>query len=621
MPQRLSREQFQTLLRREQHIAHELEESLINFGASRDASKILRQVVDSLRGAFLLVVVGEYSSGKSTCINALLRADLLETGNLPTTRQVTIISQGEGREPYDHDDGTRQMYSSAPFLENMWIVDTPGTNVIIPGHERLTEDFMPRSDFIIFVIRADHAFAETEFSFLQNILSYGKKVVIVLNKIDRVSSYELNEAIEFVRENCKALLGISPEIFPVSALQAHQAYTSSGTNAAMNALELWEKSRLNPLKDYILYTLDNSERLRLKLLNPLGIMQWLLNQTDPVVDQRSESLIEYMQIINKIKEQLVLYREQMEQDYAHCLTEIENVILEMGRRGNSFIDRTIRLGNIVELFKKKQIRASFEREVIGESLKQIGQKQQELRNRFQTNENRVLRDIQAALETLRARERSLFGLIEAEHKFRQEVLAALDQLSTQSIQRSSDIIYSVSQQLDSNRDIYFQLARGAADDIAKVKEFLDIVLKHSKEMQDKTTGTAVTSAGGIGLSVAAAALIGAVGFEATAIFTVALLGWGIYGITSKRDRAKQDFDHKIQEWQANRSNPMRAMFYTELNKTTDQIQHIIERYTSNVAFERERTTTMKHQVAQLNNELHKLQQEIDQISESSGPSH
>jgi len=42
-----------------------------------------------------LAVVGEFSSGKSTFINALLQKDLLPEGILPTTGVATYIQQGE----------------------------------------------------------------------------------------------------------------------------------------------------------------------------------------------------------------------------------------------------------------------------------------------------------------------------------------------------------------------------------------------------------------------------------------------------------------------------------------------------------------------------------------------
>lgn len=44
----------------------------------------------------------------------------------------------------------------------MNIVDTPGTNVILQRQQRLTEEFVPRADLLLFVISADRPLTESE---------------------------------------------------------------------------------------------------------------------------------------------------------------------------------------------------------------------------------------------------------------------------------------------------------------------------------------------------------------------------------------------------------------------------------------------------------------------------
>ena len=48
------------------------------------------------------------------------------------------------------------------LLQQVNIVDTPGTNAVIRRHERLTEEFMPRADLVLFVTSADHPMTESE---------------------------------------------------------------------------------------------------------------------------------------------------------------------------------------------------------------------------------------------------------------------------------------------------------------------------------------------------------------------------------------------------------------------------------------------------------------------------
>ena len=83
---------------------------------------------------------------------------------------------------------------------------------------------MPRSDLVLFVTSADRPFTETERAFLEQVRGWGKKVVIVINKIDILeSAAEVDEVRAFVADNARTLLGFSPEIFPVSARLALRA--------------------------------------------------------------------------------------------------------------------------------------------------------------------------------------------------------------------------------------------------------------------------------------------------------------------------------------------------------------------------------------------------------------
>ena len=97
-------------------------------------------------------------------------------------------------------------------------MDTPGTNAIIREHEVITSKFVPRSDLVLFITSADRPFTESERSFLEKIRDWGKKVVIVLNKIDLFQNEEdLQQVERFIAENALALIGMTPEIYPISS--------------------------------------------------------------------------------------------------------------------------------------------------------------------------------------------------------------------------------------------------------------------------------------------------------------------------------------------------------------------------------------------------------------------
>src|SRR6185295_2639348 len=211
----------QELVREERRILNDLRASLIRFGASDENLAPLEQSIAQLDELFLLVVVGEFNAGKSAFINALAGTRVMEEGVTPTTAQVTPVR-----------------------LDDINIVDTPGTNAVIREHEEITSGFVPRADLVLFVTSADRPFTETERAFLEQIRDWGKKVVVVINKVDILeSSAQVEEIRAFVADNARTLLGFSPEIFPVSARLALRA--KRGDPAA------WPASRFEALERFI----------------------------------------------------------------------------------------------------------------------------------------------------------------------------------------------------------------------------------------------------------------------------------------------------------------------------------------------------------------------------------
>jgi len=199
-------------------------------GESKDLA-LLDDLLFQIDDLFLLVVAGEFNSGKSAFINALLGESVLDTGVTPTTADITILRFNEHRAIRRDDKGNLLVELPNPVLEEISIVDTPGTNAILREHERLTSDFIPRSDLVLFVTSVDRPFTESERLFLESIRDWGKKIVIIINKSDIVEkTQDLERVKEFVSSNAGKLLGIVPNIFIVSAkegLRIKASYSSA----------------------------------------------------------------------------------------------------------------------------------------------------------------------------------------------------------------------------------------------------------------------------------------------------------------------------------------------------------------------------------------------------------
>jgi len=87
-------EKQEALLAEERSLLNELRVALVQFGAAADDHATLGQSIRQLDELFLLVVVGEFNSGKSAFINALLGKPVLPEGVTPTTTQINILRYG-----------------------------------------------------------------------------------------------------------------------------------------------------------------------------------------------------------------------------------------------------------------------------------------------------------------------------------------------------------------------------------------------------------------------------------------------------------------------------------------------------------------------------------------------
>ena len=94
------------------------------------------------------------------CINA----DRQAKANARSMRGLTLcfcpaeqalLSRENGRQELVQEaDGSFVQYVPAPLLQQVNIVDTPGTNVILDRQQRLTEEFVPRADLVLFCLSA-----------------------------------------------------------------------------------------------------------------------------------------------------------------------------------------------------------------------------------------------------------------------------------------------------------------------------------------------------------------------------------------------------------------------------------------------------------------------------------
>jgi GTPase Era involved in 16S rRNA processing/tetratricopeptide (TPR) repeat protein len=208
----------------------------------------------------LVAVMGEFNAGKSSFVNALCGADVAPTGVTPTTATINVLRYGAAPEArVVHHDGSARTIPAADIaaflatlraadasevrmveiflpveaLRRVEVVDTPGLNSIRPEHERVARDFLRDADAIVWVFAAGQAAKATEREALTLAHAAGKRVIGVLNKIDRA---EPNEVSALVRHVQQTLGDLVDPVVPFSATRATAAQKAGRADPGLDAL-------------------------------------------------------------------------------------------------------------------------------------------------------------------------------------------------------------------------------------------------------------------------------------------------------------------------------------------------------------------------------------------------
>lgn len=510
-----------------------LRDTLTGFGASTADQTALAASIRQLDELFLLVIVGEFNAGKSAFINALLGQTLVAEGVTPTTAQIQLLQYGETVTRRAAPDGSQVITAPVELLRDVHIVDTPGTNAILREHERLTTDFVPRSDLVIFLTSADRPFTETERLFLAAIRDWGKKIAIVVNKIDIFgNASEEDEVLLFVRNAARELLGFEPHVLPVSARLAQKAKQGEPT--------LWGASRFEALEDYLRDTLDAPSRFRLKLANPLGVGHALAARYTTIARERLTLMAEDLELLAGIERQLTVYREDLARGFELRMAAVEKELADMEARGHRFFEDTLRIGRIVDLLNRARVQKEFEERVVADAPIQIERRVTELIDWLVDQD---FRQWQAVTGTLAARQRQ-----------RESLLLGAPDVGHFHNDRSR-LIDSVGR--ESQRVVETYDKRREAELIAD---------------QARVAVAAAAAAGGaaVGLGTLVTVAASTVAADVTGILLASVvLGVGFLIIPARRRRAKATLEEKVAALRVRLTSALR----TEFDRAREQSSH------------------------------------------------
>ena len=190
-----------------------------------------------------VAIVGQFSSGKSTFLNAILSKDVLPTGITPVTSKVNYINYApEYKLKVTYHDGTQEyhslefiskftdqrqsvedikylsLYAPLDMLKDISFVDTPGLNSLSTDDTLSTKKILRDVDGIIWLTLIDNAGKESEAEVLQEYLeNFKDKSLCVLNQKDKFEVEQIQTSLEYISSKFNEYFS---KVIPISAKQA-----------------------------------------------------------------------------------------------------------------------------------------------------------------------------------------------------------------------------------------------------------------------------------------------------------------------------------------------------------------------------------------------------------------
>ena len=544
------------LLREEKTALADVRTALANQDVPRESLETLQQAILQLDELFLIVVVGEFNSGKSSLVNALLGEKVLAEGVTPTTSRVTLVKWGPEIGEHIEEGSFATFTHPLPLLQQINIVDTPGTNAVIREHERLTDEFVPRSDLVLFVTSADRPMTESERQFLVRIKAWGKKVVIALNKADILEDDKSRAEVRgFVLQHAQDVLGVTPEMFPVSARLAQRAKSEPDKAESEHLLNA---SGVAALESYIHTTLDDETRLQLKFANPLGVATHIVETAQTVAQAESDALLEDKDTVAAVESVITAYERELKQELPPRLSEIDNILNRLKERGLDFFDSTMRLTKIMDLSRGDKVRARFERDVLSDVPQQI--------------DERVRRLID--------------WLVEKDLHQWQQIMTYLQRRQAR---YTEHIVGEGVAPLDSRRRALIDSVGKTASTIVETYDRTAEASELAGHVEAAVAQVALLEVGAVGLGAAVMILIASSAADITGLLaagTMAIVG--LFVIPYKRKQAKDRFSEKMEALRDKLLSALTTQFTNETETAISRMQNGVAPYTRFVRAERER---------------------------------
>ena len=291
----------------------------MHFGESKEENiQAFNELSEKTKdGRFSIIVVGEFSAGKSTFLNALMREKYLDSFSSETTANINFLKSvkdspsGKPMIRVNYKDGkcetsddvsfeniqkyvstkgvdvaakieSVEIFLDSPFLnDGVDLVDSPGLNGVKELHADITKNQMKASHAAIFMFRATQPGSKSDFQTLIDLKKSCKSIIVVLNRIDEAAKQgeeTVDDIVNKLKNSFKEMFPNEkiPEVWPISAYKALVArskmeldYNERTKHTDEEKRHYLETSLIEPFEHRLLRYITKGEKAKNELLSPV----------------------------------------------------------------------------------------------------------------------------------------------------------------------------------------------------------------------------------------------------------------------------------------------------------------------------------------------------------------
>jgi hypothetical protein len=340
-------------------------------------------------------------------------------------------------------------------------------------------------------------------------------------------------------------------------------------------------SGFDRLERFIATTLDEGERLRLKLLNPLGVGLRLLERHLEQTEGRLALLKDDFAAIEEIDSQLKLYREDLARDFRFRLADVDNVLKDFEKRGADFFEDTLRIGRILDLMNQSRVKAEFERKVVAELPQVVEKRVDEVIDWLVASDMKQWKAVSDRL-----------ALREAEHAERM-----LGRMHGTFENDRARLLETVKREAQRAVETYDKDAEGR---------------RLAENVRDAVASTAIIQVGALGLGAIVTFLATSSAVDVTGIMAAGAISvLGLLVLPARRRQATTELRVKVHRMREQLMGALTAQFDREVERSAQKVQEAVGPYTRFVRGERERLTATRDDLRRIRSEIERLRAAID----------